>query len=166
VGLGTDGANTADTQNLFEAMRLAAGLSRVVDTDEARWVGGAEVLHMATRGSARALGLGDRIGRIAPGWAADLVLLDLGQPGYVPLRDATRQLVHGENGSAVDRVLVGGRVVVDQGSVCTVDESALRRQAEAAAARLDAANADGRHLAQALRPWVSAFCCSGGAGPG
>jgi len=165
VGLGTDGANTSDTQNLFEAMRLAAGLSRVVDADEARWVSGGEVLQMATTGSARALGFDGLIGRIAPGFAADLVLLDLAQPVYVPLRDATRQLVHGENGSAVDRVLVGGRVVVEQGRVLTVDEAALRRQAEAAAARLDASNRQGRHLSQVLRPWVSAFCCGFGRAP-
>jgi guanine deaminase len=120
---------------------------------------------MATTGSARALGLGVQLGRIAPGCAADLVLLDLAQPAYVPLRDAVRQLVHGENGSAVDRVLVGGRLVVEQGRVLTVDEAALRRQAEAAAARLDALNQDGRHLSQALRPWVSAFCCGYGRGP-
>lgn len=162
VGLGTDGANTSDTQNLFEAMRLAAGLSRVVDADESRWVGGAEVLQMATTGSARALGMDGQIGRIAPGFAADLVLLDLAQPGYVPLRDTTRQLVHGENGSAVDRVLVAGRLVVDQGRVLTVDVAALRRQAQAAADRLDALNADGRQLSQRLRPWVSAFCCGMG----
>ena len=114
---------------------------------------------MATEHSAQALGWGARLGRIAPGAAADLVLLDLAQPVYVPLRDALRQLVHGETGAAVDRVLVAGRVVVEQGRVCTVDEAALRRQAGAAARRLDALNADGRHLAQALRPWVSAYCC-------
>jgi guanine deaminase len=162
VGLGSDGANTADTQNLFEVMRLAAGLSRVVDADEDRWVTCAEVLRMATTGSARALGLDVPLGRIAPGFAADLVLLDLAQPHYVPLRDAARQLVHGENAGGVDRVLVGGRVVVDQGRVLTVDEAALRRQAEAAAARLDALNQPGRHLSQVLRPWVSKFCCGFG----
>jgi guanine deaminase len=162
VGLGSDGANTADTQNLFEGMRLAAGLSRVVDADEDRWVTCAEVLRMATTGSARALGLDVPLGRIAPGFAADLVLLDLAQPHYVPLRDAARQLVHGENAGGVDRVLVGGRVVVDQGRVLTVDEAALRRQAEAAAARLDALNQPGRHLSQVLRPWVSKFCCGFG----
>jgi guanine deaminase len=165
VGLGTDGANTADTQNLFEVMRLAAGLSRVVDADESRWVRGAEVLRMASAGSARAMGMDGHVGRIAPGFAADLVLLDLSQPHYVPLRDAGRQLVHGENGSAVDRVLVGGRVVVEQGRVLTVDEAALRRQAEAAAARLDDLNRAGRHLSQVLRPWVSNFCCGFGGGP-
>jgi guanine deaminase len=159
VALGTDGANTSDTQNLFEAARLATGLSRVVDADEARWVTGAEALRMASEHSSQALGWGDSLGRIAPGFAADLVLLDLAQPHYVPLRDPLRQLIHGENGAAVDRVLIGGRVVVERGRVTTIDEPALRRRAQARAEQLDALNAEGRHIAQALRPWVSAFCC-------
>lgn len=165
VGVGSDGANTSDTQNLFEATRLAAFLSRVMTPDEARWIDAAEALHMATEGSAHALGWGDRVGRIAPGFAADLVLLDLAQPIYVPLRHPVRQLVHGENGAAVDRVLVGGEVVVDRGRVLTVDEAQLRRDAQAAADRLDALNTEGRHLAQAMRPWVSAFCCGIGRTP-
>ena len=165
VGVGSDGANTSDTQNLFEATRLAAFLSRVMSADEDRWIDAAEALHMATEGSAHALGWGDRLGRIAPGREADLVLLDLSQPIYVPLRHAVRQVVHGENGAAIDRVLVGGEVVVAGGKVLTVDEAALRREAQAAADRLDALNAEGRNLAQAMRPWVSAFCCGVGKSP-
>ena len=159
VALGSDGANTSDTQNLFEAARLALGLSRVLGTDEARWLHACDALQMATEASAQVLGWAGSIGRIAVGHQADLLLLDLSRPEYVPLRDVLGQLVHGESGAAVDRVLVAGRLVVDQGRVLTVDEPALRRQAEAAAQRLDAANSAGRHLAQALRPWVSAFCC-------
>jgi 5-methylthioadenosine/S-adenosylhomocysteine deaminase len=165
VGVGSDGANTSDTQNLFEAMRLAAYLSRVTTADEADWIGATEALRMATEGSAHALGWGERLGRIESGREADLVLLDLAQPVYVPLRHALRQMVHGENGAAVDRVLVGGELVVTAGKVLTIDEAALRRQAQAAAQRLDAHNAEGRNLAQAMRPWVSAFCCGVGRRP-
>jgi guanine deaminase len=165
VGLGTDGANTSDTQNLFEAMRLAAGLSRIVGDDESRWLGSADAMRMATVGSARSLGLTLPMGRIAAGHAADLVLLDLGRPTYVPLRDPLRQLVHGESGSGVDKVLVAGRVVVEHGRVVTVDKARLRQQALEAAERLDAGNADGAHLARALRPWVGAFCCGAAARP-
>ncbi len=165
VGLGSDGANTSDTQNLFEAARLAVGLSRLVGSDESQWLSPADGLRMATEHSARVLGWAGQIGRIAAGYQADLVLLDLAQPVYVPLRDALRQLVLGENGAAVDRVLVGGRLVVDGGRVLTVDEAALRRRAQAAAERLDVRNAEGRHLAALLRPGVSAWCCGmGGAG--
>jgi guanine deaminase len=162
VALGSDGANTSDTQNLFEAARLAVGLSRVVDADEARWLSAADGLQMATAASARALGWGGQLGRIEPNYRADLVLLDLSRPEYVPLRDPLRQLVHGESGCAVDRVLVGGRLLVEGGRVLTVDEGALRQRAQAAAERLDALNTDGRHLAAALRPGVSAFCCGVG----
>lgn len=165
VGLGSDGANTSDTQNLFEVARIAAYLSRIVGADEARWITAAEALRMGTADSAHALGWGDRLGRLAPGYQADLVLLDLAQPIYVPLRDALRQLVHGENGAAVTQVLVAGRVVVERGRLLTLDEAALRRQAQAAAERLDALNAEGRHLAQALRPWIGAFCCGIGQQP-
>ncbi len=165
VGVGSDGANTSDTQNLFEAARLAAFLSRVMTPDEERWIDASQALRMATEGSAHALGWGDRLGRIESGREADLVLLDLSQPIYVPLRHVVRQMVHGENGAAVDRVLVGGEVVVEGGKVLTIDEAALRREAQAAADRLDALNAEGRHLAQAMRPWVSAFCCGVGKSP-
>ena len=165
VGLGSDGANTSDTQNLFEAARLASYLSHVVGSDETRWVSAHEVFRMGTEHSAHAMGWGQRLGRIAPGYQADLVLLDLAQPIYVPLRHALRQMVNGENGAAVDRVLVGGRLVVEHGRLLTIDEAALRRQAQAAAERLDALNAEGRNLAQALRPWVSAFCCGVGQSP-
>jgi guanine deaminase len=159
VALGSDGANTSDTQNLFEAARLALGLSRVLGADEARWLNAGDVLHMATEASAQVLGWAGRIGRIAPDYQADLLLLDLTRPEYVPLRDVLAQMVHGESSAAVDCVLVGGRLVVEGGRVLTVDETALRQQAALAAQRLDAANLEGRHLAQALRPWVSAFCC-------
>jgi guanine deaminase len=131
----------------------------VVGADETRWVGAAEALRMATEHSAHALGWGDRLGRIAPGFAADLVLLDLSAPHYVPLRDVLRQLVYGENGAAVDRVFVAGRMVVERGRVLGLDEAALRRRAEAAADRLDALNDEGRHLAALLRPAIGAFCC-------
>jgi guanine deaminase len=165
VGLGTDGPNTSDTQNLFEAMRLAAGLSRIVGDDESRWIRGAEALHMATEGSARSLGPGFKLGRIEAGYAADLVLVDLGRATYVPLRDPLRQLVHGEDGTGVDRVLVGGRTVVDRGRILTVDKARLRQEAQQAAERLDALNAEGANLARALRPWVGGFCCSAASRP-
>jgi 5-methylthioadenosine/S-adenosylhomocysteine deaminase len=67
--------------------------------------------------------------------------------------------VHCESGAAIDRVLVAGQVVVEAGRVLTVDEVSLRRQAQAAAERLGALNADGRQLATALRPGVCALYC-------
>src|SRR5437868_13473685 len=75
-GIRTDGASCSDNQNMYEAMRLASFVSKVQGPEWQRWLTTREAALAATEGSARALGLGDRIGRIAPGWTADLGLPD------------------------------------------------------------------------------------------
>ena len=62
---------------MFEAMRLAAFVSRVFDRPPDEWIGSADALRMATEGSAAVLGMGNMIGKIAPGYKADMVFLDL-----------------------------------------------------------------------------------------
>jgi guanine deaminase len=104
------------------------------------------------------LGFAGKLGTIAPGAFADLVFLDLAHINYVPLRDALLQLVNGESGTAIDAVMVGGRFVVRGGRLLTVDEAALRRDAEAARERLDNANATALAAARLLEDWVGAFC--------
>lgn len=158
VGIGTDSAASADAQNMFECLRLAAYLSRVRTPDYHRWITAEEALTMATAGSAGVLGMADRIGRLAPGHKADVVFLDLRHPGYVPLNDVVVQIVMGESGAAVDSVMIGGRMVLERGRMLTVDEAKLRAQAEEARARLAAANADALAAARALQPHVGAFC--------
>ena len=68
----------------------------------------------ATQGSARALGFGDRVGRIGRGYKADLVMLDLDHPNWLPLNDPVNQLVHSEDGNAVltIRRAPAGRLIV------------------------------------------------------
>jgi guanine deaminase len=158
VGIGTDSAASADAQNMFECARLAAYLSRVRTPDYLRWITAEEALTMATEGSAAVLGMADRIGRLAPGYKADIVFLDLRHPGYVPLNDVTVQIVMGESGAAVDSVMIGGRMVLERGRMLTVDEARLRVQAEEARARLADANAGALAAARALQPHVGAFC--------
>jgi len=158
VGLATDGANSSDSLNMFEAMRAGSAISRVVTSDFERWLSASEMLRMATEGSAHALGLGGKIGRIAPGYQADLVFLDLSHINYVPLGDLERQVVFTENGAAVESVMIGGRMVLERGIMLTVDEAALRRDANEAAARLFDENAPLRARADRLQPWVGEFC--------
>ena len=66
-----------DNQNMYESMRLASMVSNAQGPDTDRWLTTEEVLAAATEGSARALGFGDKLGRIAPGYKADIVFLDL-----------------------------------------------------------------------------------------
>src|SRR5712691_6208576 len=158
LGIGTDGASCSDNQNMYEAMRLASFVSKVQGPDWRNWLSTREAALAATEGSAHVLGLGDRIGRIAPGYKADLVLLDLDHPNWLPLNDPVNQLVHCEDGTAVDSVMIGGRMVVENRRVLTVDLAKLRDRAAAARDRLAAVNADNRRLYQALEPVVGSYC--------
>jgi guanine deaminase len=158
VGIGTDSVSTSDTQNMFEATRLASYLSRVVSVDAEDWLGADEVLAMATAGSPRVLGMDDLIGRLAPGYRADIVFLDLAHIGYVPLGDVIFQIVNGESGAAIDRVMIDGRMVLEGGRLLTVDEARVRREAERTAARLREAAAEGLAFARSVERYVEAFC--------
>lgn len=158
VGIATDAANSSDSLNMFESTRLAALISRVQTSDYRRWLGADEVFHMATEGSARAMGFEGLIGRIAPGYKADMVFLDLGHINYLPCHDIVNQIIFTENGAAVDSVMIGGRMVLDHGQLTTIDEAKLRREVEAAAQRLGAANAPMRRLSRSLQGFVDQFC--------
>jgi guanine deaminase len=158
LGIGTDGASCADNQNMYEAMRLASFVSKVQGPDIGRWLTTREAALAATEGSARILGMGDKIGRLAPGYKADLVMLDLDHPNWLPLNDPVNQLVHSEDGTAVDSVMIGGRMIVQNRRILTVDLAALREKAEAARDRLAAANADNKRLYEALAPVVGSYC--------
>jgi 5-methylthioadenosine/S-adenosylhomocysteine deaminase len=159
VGLGSDGALSSDNLNLFEAMRVAGlvGNVRFAHWTE-RWLAAADVWRMATAGSAVALGLGHDIGRIEPGGKADLVLLRAGGTFLRPVNDIVTSLVYAETGSDVDTVLVDGRIVVRGGAVLTIDEARLRAQAQDAAERIRARNAEMWALASAIAPHLSTAC--------
>ena len=158
LGIGTDGATCSDNQNMYEAMRLASLVSKVQGPEWRRWLTTREAALAATEGSARALGFGDRIGRVAPGYKADLVLLDLDHPNWLPFNNPVNQLVHTEDGNAVHSVMIAGRMVVENRRVLNLDLARLRDRAEAARERLAAANADNRRLYEALEPVVGSYC--------
>ena len=122
-------------------MHLAAILHRPHEPRRARWVSAREALQMATQGGARALRLAGQIGAIAVGMRADRVLYDLTEPPWVPLNDPIQHLVHAEDGRAVDTVLIDGQVVVEQGTVTTVDAAALLAEARPMLAAIRARNA-------------------------
>jgi 5-methylthioadenosine/S-adenosylhomocysteine deaminase len=130
VALGTDGGDTSDSYSIFEQMRLAAYLSRVVAEDPDRWVTALDALKMGTANGAQAVpAWRGKIGKIKPGYRADLVLL---KPSLRlrPLRDIVNQLVFCEGGQSVDTVLVDGMVVVQSGRLTGVNEESLIRRVE------------------------------------
>jgi 5-methylthioadenosine/S-adenosylhomocysteine deaminase len=157
VAIGTDGAASSDNLNAFEAMRLACYLSRAQANPPERWVSAREAFYAATEGGAKALGF-DKLGRIEKGWKADLVLLDLSALHYIPLNDLLNQIVFAEDGTGVESVMIGGRWVMRERKLLTVDVQALKAKAEEAVVRLRAANAEAKALGEKLQPYVGHFC--------
>jgi 5-methylthioadenosine/S-adenosylhomocysteine deaminase len=109
---------------------LAAFLSRIVAEDPESWITALDALRMGTVNGAQAVpAWRGKIGKIKPGYRADLVLL---KPSLRlrPLRDIVHQLVFCEGGHSVDTVLVDGKVVLEGGRLIGVDEEALIRRVE------------------------------------
>jgi cytosine/adenosine deaminase-related metal-dependent hydrolase len=131
ICLGSDEMNTDDTTNMWYVAKTAALLQTLGSAEYRDWPAGPEMLGALTRGGARAMRRADRIGQLAPGFAADLALLDLDTAAFTPLNDLRRQLVFCEDGSSVRCTIVAGRVVYEDGRVTTVDEKALRAEARA-----------------------------------
>jgi guanine deaminase len=164
LALGSDGTSSSDNLNLFEVMRLASYLSRVHEHPVDRWVEPIEVLRAATEGGARALGFA-KIGRIEKGYFADLTFIDLGALHYVPANNIISQLVFAEDGTGVHSVMIGGKLVLDDRRLVNADIGRMRRQAEAAVARLAEDNAETRATCEMLSPYVRDFCSGLSASP-
>lgn len=165
VALGTDGAHCSDNLNMYESMRLASMTSSVQRRPVGRWLRSAEVVAAATTAGARCLGWGDSIGRIAPGFQADIVFLDLGHVNWLPLNDALNQLVHSEDGNAVHSVMVGGRLIVENRRLLTLDMQDLARRVEASRDRLEAKVRPHRQLFTAIGGVVDGYCAGLAARP-
>ena len=114
VALGTDGAASNNSLDMFETMKFAALLQKHA-TGQATAVDAHHIFRMATSGGARALRLD--AGELAPGKLADLVLLDLQGPGMVPRHSLTANLVYGGVSAAVSTVICDGRVLMADGVV-------------------------------------------------
>jgi 5-methylthioadenosine/S-adenosylhomocysteine deaminase len=137
VAVGTDGAASNDSQDLPEALKLAALLANRSDAVPA--VAEDELLAMATSAGARVGGWDDGVGRLAPGGPADLALLDLDSPAFAVLNDAQRQWILAGGARAARTVFVAGRVVFDDGASTAIDVHKVAAELwERAAARGDA----------------------------
>ena len=112
VGLGTDGAASNNRLDMFGEMRLAALLAKG-STGDASALPAREVLRMATLDGAMVLGLGDEIGSITPGKAADLVAVSLNGLNTRPCYDPVSHLVHAAGRECVTHVWIAGKCCVD-----------------------------------------------------
>jgi cytosine/adenosine deaminase-related metal-dependent hydrolase len=129
LGLGCDNCSGSDVQSIFQAMKLFCLIASVSDPEPGVPLAH-EALRHATLGNARTAGLDGKLGAIRAGHKADLVMIDLKDTAYLPYNSAARQLVYTEAGRGVESLMVGGRMVMKERRVTTIDEDALRREVE------------------------------------
>jgi 5-methylthioadenosine/S-adenosylhomocysteine deaminase len=135
VALGTDGPASNNNLDMFEEMRSASFMAKLVGRDPLA-LNAATMIKMATINGAEALGLEAQIGALEAGKAADLIVVDLKRPHLTPLYDAISHLVYCARGSDVRDAIVNGRPVVRDGRVTTVNEAKLKEEVLELASRI------------------------------
>lgn len=127
VGLATDGAASNNSLDVWESMALTSLVQKSTEGDP-RWLTSRQALHHATLQSARAVGLGDSIGSLAPGRRADIILVDLTGPHTQPVHELAATLVHSARSADVRTTIVDGRVLMRDRELLTLDVPAVVRE--------------------------------------
>ncbi|HUA16231.1 MAG TPA: amidohydrolase [Verrucomicrobiae bacterium] len=122
VGLGTDGpAGSNNDLDLMEEIDLAAKLAKITRMNPLA-LGAKDVVAMATIDGARAIHMDKEIGSLEAGKKADLILIGLDEPNAVPMYDIYAQVAYSLKGSDVKTVVIGGKVVMRDRNLLTIDE--------------------------------------------
>jgi 5-methylthioadenosine/S-adenosylhomocysteine deaminase len=138
VGLGHDAAECNNSRDMFEVMKFASLMHRAARVD-ASLQQAPDVVAMATRNGARALGL--PAGQLAAGMKADVILVDTRNVMFTPLADRNpaqiySHLVFAANGSAVDTTIVDGKILMRHRQLTTMDEATVLAEANKALVRV------------------------------
>lgn len=127
IALGIDQSNLCDDRDMLAEIKLAWALHRETGLFSER-PDAAAILQMATEHGAKSAGFGGLAGRLEPGYMADIVLLDrdaLERPFVSSATPISETVLHRATKSAIDKVFVGGDLVVDRGRVIRVDRDAV-----------------------------------------
>lgn len=135
VGLATDGAVSNNTLDILESLRLMAMLQKHEARDpEVMPI--EQALQIAFRGSAAVLGLQQSLGKLAPGFLADVVLLDMSGAHHQPLHSPTASLVYNARASDVHTVIVNGQVLMQARQLLTLDKERIVQEVRRSMVRL------------------------------
>jgi len=135
VGIGTDGCASNNNLDMFQEMDFLSKLHKVKHLDPTV-LPAQEVLHLATRGGAEAIGLGDQIGSLEAGKRADLIVVQTHKPHLTPLYDPASHLVYAASGSDVQDVIIDGQLVVQDRTVLTIRVEEVMTAIEALARKI------------------------------
>ncbi|WGW12813.1 amidohydrolase family protein [Saxibacter everestensis] len=128
VGLGTDGTRS-DAFRLLDAAETAQRLTVGTNVGDSSSGGGWTWLEQGLRGGADAVGLAGMVGEITPGAHADLLVVDLDVPEFVPSWDVPWELVRIANRDQIEAVIVDGRLRLERGWPVDWDGRALIEEA-------------------------------------
>ena len=135
VALGTDGAASNHSQDLFDTMKAASLLQKVHHQD-AGVIDPYSILRMATLSGAKALGLDSICGTIEVGKQADLILVDMNTLHNQPVNDVFSQIVHCAKASDVRTVMINGEILMRDRKLTRHDDAKLMADARQANADL------------------------------
>ncbi|EKV00568.1 cytosine deaminase-like metal-dependent hydrolase [Leptolyngbya sp. PCC 7375] len=156
VGLGMDGTTLGDDEDMFAEMRLAGRLQRSPQINSPA-PGYGDILQLATAGSAKLMGKEQQLGKLAPGYRADVVLVTCDRitwPWVSPEANPLHVMLMRAKATDVDTVLVNGKVVLKSGTPTGFD---LQAVGQTIAEQLEAApnRENYRTLAAELIPYLS-----------
>lgn len=128
IGLGTDGASSNNSQNLFKEINQCALIHKVQTMDPTA-MGAYEALKLATIGGAKALHWDEQIGTIEVGKKADLILIDLNKPHYAPYNNLVSDLAYSAQGSDVKTTIVNGKILMKDYQMIDMDSEKIMKEA-------------------------------------
>ncbi|WP_073274496.1 TRZ/ATZ family hydrolase [Microbulbifer donghaiensis] len=135
VSLGTDGAASNNSLDLFAEANTAALLAKAISGNAAA-LPAHQTLAMATINGARALGIDEITGSLEVGKSADLTAVDLGGLEQQPLHDPISQLIYTGGGHNVSDVWVAGRQLLKSRKLQTLNEAEVIQRAQHWRARI------------------------------
>jgi len=134
VCLGTDGSASNNNLNMFEEMHLTSLIHKGVSGNP-ECIPAAAVIDMATKNGAFALGFDD-VGQIAPGNAADIILIDINKPHICPVNNVKSSIVYSVQAGDVDTVIVGGEILMRGRKLLSIDEELVMSKVKEIAGKI------------------------------
>lgn len=134
VALGTDGCASNNNLNIWEEIRFASIIHKGYQNDPTL-ISPQNVLDMATYNGAKAMGF-DKVGKLLPGWHADIILVNAACAHMHPVIDPYANLVYSAQGLDVRMTMVDGQILYKDGQFMTLDEQEVIRKADEAAKTL------------------------------
>jgi len=138
VGIATDGAASNNNQDMFEEMDLAAKQQKLARMDP-KALSAVQVVDMATITGAKALHLERQIGSLETGKKADLIVVDTTAPHATPMYNVYSEIVYALKSSDVRTTIVGGKPLMEDRRMLTLDEPAILAKAAQYAAQIGGA---------------------------